>query len=567
MPNSSSSRSSNASGYGRTPYDSRGSASGMSHSQSVISHSQSQSQSHNQSQSQSRSQSQSQSYSQPHIHTHAQQYTRDSSSLRAGQYTPRSPSSSSALGSPNARYANTNTNTISFAVDPPHTKSTTHPNPHHNTSRSKYESHSHSRDRYDGHPRPASPPPPRTLDDIRDQVSQEVAIHVINKLRMHDGVKIGVRFVMTEGRDDDYLRLIGAHVQYRLSSMTGGASGTGTRYLIALATSPFTGGSSLNTLLICSSEEDLVQRCVLLSSSKFLGRIIGAAPADPTCWIATIRDLGLAEHDEIALWDVLEKSARAPIDPLLPPPGSQGIVSMINEARARLQRISAEQALDELRESQVGAPTFLVDIRSSEQRKREGAIHGSLIIDRNVLEWKFDPRAVGTRLSIADRYDLRIIVFDQEGNMSSLAAHSLQQIGLLNATDIIGGYEAWKMAGLPIDLDTLTTTFISQNNTTTRDVLGQNTTTTRDGVGSDQSTMRDALGENTTRNTNTNSDGVGVGGSDSVGDIASSGEDVLEVQVDVGGGQGRNVNVSVGFGVDVTDRSFFRDDGDFGGYV
>jgi rhodanese-related sulfurtransferase len=219
-------------------------------------------------------------------------------------------------------------------------------------------------------------------------------------------------------------------------------------------------------LIICGSSPDFVQRAVLLSSSKFIGRIVSATNEDDR-WVASVLDLGVSPYDEDALWDVVKKASRAPIDPLAPPPGSRGIDDILSEARAKLQRITASQALEELRESQVGAPTFLVDIRPQEEREREGGIHGSLIIERNDLEWRFDPRCA-SHLSIADRYDLRIIVFCQEGRTSSLAAYSLQQIGLLNATDIIGGYEAWKNAGLPIDLDRRdkTRSFISLAGTT-----------------------------------------------------------------------------------------------------
>lgn len=83
-------------------------------------------------------------------------------------------------------------------------------------------------------------------------------------------------------------------------------------------------------------------------------------------------------------------------------------------------------------------------------------IHGSLIIERNVLEWRFDPRCPH-RLAIADRYDSKIIVYCQEGYASSLAAASLQELGLLNATDIVGGYAAWRDARLPGQIKALAT--------------------------------------------------------------------------------------------------------------
>lgn len=169
-------------------------------------------------------------------------------------------------------------------------------------------------------------------------------------------------------------------------------------------------------IIICASSDDFVQRAILLASSKFIGRVDSAHLEDRR-WTAVIRGLGTSTFDQDALWDVVRKSAQSPIDPLSPPPGSKGIDQILSEARAKLQRIKPMQAYDELRESQVGAPTFLVDIRPQAQRDSEGTIHGSLIIERNVLEWRFDPRSEA-RLSIVDRYDLRIIVFCQEGYTS-----------------------------------------------------------------------------------------------------------------------------------------------------
>ncbi|HEY1178904.1 MAG TPA: rhodanese-like domain-containing protein, partial [Phytomonospora sp.] len=70
-----------------------------------------------------------------------------------------------------------------------------------------------------------------------------------------------------------------------------------------------------------------------------------------------------------------------------------------------------------------------------------------LVVERNVLEWRFDPRGEA-RLPVAD-YDLRVIVFCQEGYTSSLAASALLDLGLSGATDLAGGFAAWKAAGLP----------------------------------------------------------------------------------------------------------------------
>nr|WP_203597754.1 rhodanese-like domain-containing protein [Actinomadura bangladeshensis] len=90
----------------------------------------------------------------------------------------------------------------------------------------------------------------------------------------------------------------------------------------------------------------------------------------------------------------------------------------------------------------------LVDIRPAAQRADEGEIPGALIVERNVLEWRFDPSS-GARLPEATGHDVRVIVFCSEGYTSSLAAASLHDLGLTRATDIDGGFRAWRAAGLP----------------------------------------------------------------------------------------------------------------------
>jgi rhodanese-related sulfurtransferase len=91
----------------------------------------------------------------------------------------------------------------------------------------------------------------------------------------------------------------------------------------------------------------------------------------------------------------------------------------------------------------------LVDIRPAAQRVQEGEIPGALLVERNVLEWRFDP-ASDARLSVATGYDVKLIVVCSEGYTSSLAAASLQDLGLFRATDISGGFRAWRAAGLPM---------------------------------------------------------------------------------------------------------------------
>ena len=115
------------------------------------------------------------------------------------------------------------------------------------------------------------------------------------------------------------------------------------------------------------------------------------------------------------------------------------IDQVLESARRRLRRLTATEAEQAWRDGAV-----LVDIRPAAQRKSEGELPGAMIIERNVLEWRFDPSS-DARLSIAD-YDLQVIVLCQEGYTSSLAAASLQDIGIHKATDVIGGYAAWRVA-------------------------------------------------------------------------------------------------------------------------
>jgi rhodanese-related sulfurtransferase len=124
--------------------------------------------------------------------------------------------------------------------------------------------------------------------------------------------------------------------------------------------------------------------------------------------------------------------------------GALTIEQVLSAARARLRRLSPEEAYEEM--LRTGAT--LVDIRSESQRASEGSIPGALIVERNVLEWRFDP-ASSARLPVAIDHEIQVIVFCSEGYTSSLAAAVLQDIGLTRATDIVGGFLAWRAMGLP----------------------------------------------------------------------------------------------------------------------
>ena len=110
---------------------------------------------------------------------------------------------------------------------------------------------------------------------------------------------------------------------------------------------------------------------------------------------------------------------------------------MLAEARAHVQRLTPAEAEAALHDGAV-----VVDIRPAAQRQHEGELPEALVVERNVLEWRFDPES-DAALPEA-HHDLQVVVLCQEGYTSSLAAASLQQLGVHRATDVIGGFAAWR---------------------------------------------------------------------------------------------------------------------------
>lgn len=117
---------------------------------------------------------------------------------------------------------------------------------------------------------------------------------------------------------------------------------------------------------------------------------------------------------------------------------------LLAEARAGLARLGPEQALAALR-----AGATLVDIRSIDQRRAGGEVPGALRVARNVLEWRVDPRS-RLRAPGAPELDAQVMLLCQEGFASSLAAATLQRMGFARATDVVGGFEAWRAELLPV---------------------------------------------------------------------------------------------------------------------
>jgi rhodanese-related sulfurtransferase len=122
----------------------------------------------------------------------------------------------------------------------------------------------------------------------------------------------------------------------------------------------------------------------------------------------------------------------------------RSVDALLRDARRRVRRLPPHLAA-----LAVVGGALLVDIRPVAQRRHEGAIPGSLLIERNVLEWRLDP-ASPDRCPQVTVHDQAIVVFCSEGYASSLAASSLVDLGLRGATDLIGGFQAWPHAGLAV---------------------------------------------------------------------------------------------------------------------
>ncbi|GAA1294840.1 rhodanese-like domain-containing protein [Streptomyces sanglieri] len=123
-----------------------------------------------------------------------------------------------------------------------------------------------------------------------------------------------------------------------------------------------------------------------------------------------------------------------------------GIDELLEQVRAGYVRFGPQETT-----AAAADGALLVDIRYAELRERDGLIPGALVIERNELEWRLDPRG-SHRAPQAVSHDLRIVVICNEGYASSLAVASLRQLGLHRATDLIGGFQAWRAAGLPVEV-------------------------------------------------------------------------------------------------------------------
>jgi rhodanese-related sulfurtransferase len=118
----------------------------------------------------------------------------------------------------------------------------------------------------------------------------------------------------------------------------------------------------------------------------------------------------------------------------------ESVDDLLHEARAAIGHRPTPAELPAL----VAAGAFVVDIRPVDQRQRDGDLPGAVVVDRNVLEWRLDP-ASPHRLPYGPVEGQTVVVVCNEGYASSLAAATLRRLGLL-ATDLDGGYQAWRLS-------------------------------------------------------------------------------------------------------------------------
>lgn len=118
---------------------------------------------------------------------------------------------------------------------------------------------------------------------------------------------------------------------------------------------------------------------------------------------------------------------------------------LLGRARARLARVEATDAPRAMADGAI-----VVDIRSDEQRARDGVVPGTVRIARNVLEWRCAPSSDARDEAVCDPAK-RLVLMCDAGYQSSLAAATLQELGLPHATDLAGGFQAWRAAGLPVE--------------------------------------------------------------------------------------------------------------------
>lgn len=249
----------------------------------------------------------------------------------------------------------------------------------------------------------------RTLDGVIDEATTSLALRTklqAETIGTSDNTKVGVCSTMFHADNEGFIRVLANKIHDAMALQSS--------YLFALIPNGVGGPLKVpTTLAFCGAPQLLVTKASILAGLRFKTRLAELQDTTGT-WVGYLEPppVGIDHfippaHDEDMLWDIVRKAVN-PIDPVAPPPGSRGIDQLLSEARARIDRLTPREAFEDSY-----GDGILVDIRSEAQRIEHGSIPRAVVVERNVLEWRFDPRSLDGRLPIADRYDLRVIVFCQ----------------------------------------------------------------------------------------------------------------------------------------------------------
>jgi len=128
-----------------------------------------------------------------------------------------------------------------------------------------------------------------------------------------------------------------------------------------------------------------------------------------------------------------------------PAPVRTSIDAIVEDARAGVARLTPQGAFNA-----AAAGAVIVDVRSADEQRRQGVlVPGAVRHPLSVVLWRLDPEVETSNEKLP--LDTRLVVVCREGYCSSLAARELRRIGFAEATDVIGGLEAWVAGGLPVE--------------------------------------------------------------------------------------------------------------------
>lgn len=124
--------------------------------------------------------------------------------------------------------------------------------------------------------------------------------------------------------------------------------------------------------------------------------------------------------------------------------GRRTLDELLRKARACIDRLEPAAA-----HAAMAAGALLIDIRSVHDRARDGIVPGSLHLPRTVLEWRVDPDSPARNPNVGG-LERQLLVMCDHGYSSSFAAAALVELGFSHTADVIGGFDAWRDAGLPV---------------------------------------------------------------------------------------------------------------------